>query len=203
MNELLVFAKAPRVGEVKTRLATTIGTEAACDAYKQLVSVVGARLHSIRSATVCFSPVDAEDELRSYFSAEWKFRPQVGFTLGERLQGGLAESFATGAQRVAVIGTDCPYLCAADIENAWNLLGAHDAAIGPAEDGGYWLLGLKAPQPELFADIAWGTSSVLRQTLDRAERLGLKVATLRTLADVDTASDWEHFLRHQKSGLQG
>jgi rSAM/selenodomain-associated transferase 1 len=203
LNELLVFAKAPRAGSVKTRLAETIGAEQACRAYRRLLSEVISRVTPIRNVTLCYSPADATDELRHFVPAHWTFRAQQGRDLGERLQNALALSFASGAKRVVVIGSDCPEICTGDIEKAWSELHVNDVVFGPATDGGYWLIGLNKVYPELFEDVAWGSASVLEQSVTRAKMLGLKIAMLRPLCDVDTEADWNAFLARRESRLQG
>jgi glycosyltransferase A (GT-A) superfamily protein (DUF2064 family) len=93
-----------------------------------------------------------------------------------------------------LIGSDCPGLTKQDIEQAWACLGDFDVVLGPARDGGYWLIGLRALQPALFQQVAWSTPTVLAQSLERAQQAGLRVALLRELSDVDTHRDWvEHF----------
>ncbi len=145
-------------------------------------------------ATVFYTPADGEQEVRPFFPRHWSFRAQEGDGLGERLQHAFGVSFQAGAERIVVIGTDCPYLGCGDIEQAWEALAHHDVVLGPANDGGYWLLGLKTLYSELFSGIFWGTEFVLEQTMVKAQQLGLKVALFRTLSDVDTMLDWQEFL---------
>jgi uncharacterized protein len=144
--------------------------------------------------------MDGEGELRPFFAPDWSFSCQIGTTLGERLENALAASFGRGAKRVAVIGSDCPYLSADDVEEAWGQLADHDVVIGPAEDGGYWLIAMKKMHSELFAGIEWGTELVLEESLARAKELKLKVRLLRRLADVDTEREWHQFLERVESG---
>ena len=202
MNELLLFAKAPRAGQVKTRLAEYLGAERALEGYCRLLEVVVRKVGSLKPATVYFTPVDSEDELRPFFPGHWGFRAQEGADLGERLGNAIAASFAAGSERVAVIGADCPYVRPADIEDTWENLDFHDLVLGPAEDGGYWLIGMKKCHPELFSGIRWGTETVLEETVERAQRLHLKVALFRTLSDVDTMLQWQAFLGSSESRLE-
>ena len=202
MNQLLVFAKAPRPGEVKTRLAETLGKDKACRAYEQLLRVLARQLAGSENVRVCHSPADGEAELRGYFPKEWEFRPQEGADLGIRLKNAIAEAFEKGARKVCVIGSDCPYLTVEDIRQTWILLDRHELVLGPATDGGYWLIALKRPEPRLFEEIEWGTSKVFKQTLDRAAEMQLKVAHLRELADVDKEADWRQFVERSGIDLQ-
>jgi uncharacterized protein len=202
LNELLVFAKAPRAGQVKTRLAQRLGAEQALNAYRTLLAQLGGNFDDLPNVTVWFSPVDGESELLPFFPSRWKFRAQVGADLGERLAGAFAASFATGAARVAVIGSDCPYASAEDVRQAWSALEENDVVFGPAEDGGYWLIAMKKTQPGLFVGIDWGTGTVLGQSLAKADQLSLRSLLLRRLPDVDTESDWLRFVASRESGLK-
>jgi rSAM/selenodomain-associated transferase 1 len=192
-NVLVVFAKAPRVGSVKSRLAHSVGAERACEIYELLLRTAAAQLAAMERVTVCFAPDDGEADLRRYFPERWQYRPQHGVDLGSRLEHAINEAFEQGADKVAVIGSDCPDVTAADIADAWAALKKNDVVFGPARDGGYWLIGMKRAQPALFRGIDWGTEKVLAQSQARAQEAGLKIALLRTLADIDTTADWEAF----------
>jgi rSAM/selenodomain-associated transferase 1 len=192
---LVVFVKAARVGAVKTRLAQEIGDRAACDAYQKLVRAVVSRIDSLHDVQLRYSPDDAEKEVGLWRKPQWALSPQGGGSLGQRLTRAFAELFAAGARRVVIVGSDCPWLSAADIEQAWNDLETHDLVLGPARDGGYWLVGLRELLPELFNDISWSTATVLEQTLERARARGLRFRLLRELRDVDTLDDWQAFSR--------
>ena len=192
---LIVFVRAPRAGAVKTRLAQKIGADAACDAYQKLVRAVLNRIDSIRDVQLRYSPDDAESEVRPWLRQSWTLSPQGSGDLGERLTRAFAESFAEGARRVVIIGSDCPWLSDGDIEEAWNNLETHDVVLGPARDGGYWLIGLREPKPELFSGISWSTGMVLEQTLAHARARSLQFRLLRELRDVDTLGDWYACLR--------
>jgi rSAM/selenodomain-associated transferase 1 len=121
--------------------------------------------------------------------------PQSPGDIGVRMERAFALLFERGARRVALTGTDVPALTTEDVRRALESLDEHDVAIGPATDGGYYLIALKRPQPELFQGIAWSGPDVLSHTLDRASRCHLSVRVLRTIGDVDTvedlAAEWE------------
>ena len=109
-----------------------------------------------------------------------------------------ADSLGQGRRRVVLIGSDCPEITAPVLSSAFSLLTAHDLVLGPARDGGYYLIGLTAPYPELFQDMPWGTDAVLAQTQIRAARLGLRTALLEPLTDIDRPEDlpvWENITR--------
>lgn len=189
-DRLMIFVKAPRPGLVKTRLAKALGAETACQAYRQLVGTLVGNLACLPTVALWFSPDDARDEVSGWTREGWTLHPQGEGDLGRRLARAFEDGFARGARRVLIIGSDCPEVMPADVAEAFAALQAHDVVLGPARDGGYWLIGLRAVQPELFLEIAWSTAKVLDQTLDRARSRGLSVRLLRTLADVDTEEDW-------------
>ena len=189
---IIIFVKAPRPGFVKTRLAATIGNEAACDAYRQLTETVLANLAPLpRSIEVelRFTPDDAKNEITQWLQANWKAQSQGEGDLGERMHRAFTETNGP----TIVIGPDCPEVRLSDLHAATKALQTHDAVIGPATDGGYWLIGLNAPCPVLFEEIKWSTGEVLKMTLEKAREAGLTIKILRELADVDTGEDWERW----------
>lgn len=197
-RRLLVFLKAPRPGFVKTRVAATLGDPAALDIHRELVTGTLARVAGSPDGfdvELRFAPDDAATEVAPWLRPGWRTVPQGDGDLGARMSRAFGDAFADGCRGVVVIGTDCPDLAAEDLRAAWDALTDHDVVIGPAEDGGYWLLGTSAPRPGLFAGIAWSSSSVLADTLSIARSEGLSVRMLRRLNDVDTAQDWERHVR--------
>jgi rSAM/selenodomain-associated transferase 1 len=196
MNEsrLLVFLKAPRPGAVKTRLSATLGVAEACAAYRRLVERLLRQLASLENVELCFAPDDAGPEIEPWAQPDWRLTAQGSGDLGCRLDRAFRRAFDEGAQRVVIIGSDCPEAGTHDIQAAWTALLSHDVVLGPATDGGYWLIGLRAPQRELFVDIPWSTDKVLRETQKRCGVAGLTTRLLRELSDVDTEADWRRFL---------
>jgi len=189
-DELIVFVKAPRHGQVKTRLAAGIGAQAACDAYRRLVGAVLKNVETVKGVHLRFAPDDARDEIAPWLRPGWLATAQGGGDLGERLSRAFEDAFARGAGRVAIIGSDCPDASAADVRAAFRELREHDVVVGPATDGGYWLIALRAPQPALFHGIPWSSDQVLAQTLQAAKALRLRIQLLRILTDVDTEEEW-------------
>jgi len=186
---IIILVKAPRPGFVKTRLADVIGPKNACDAYCKLVNTLLGNLTDLPHAELRFTPDDAEAEISQWLYEGWTAVPQGGGDLGERMQRAITE-----AQCPAIlIGSDCPNINLTDITAAHKALGKHDVVLGPAVDGGYWLIGLQVPCPALFNGIQWSTKNVLRETLTSSEKAGLSVHLLRELADVDTIEDWAAF----------
>ena len=197
-DQLIIFLKAPRPGAVKTRLAKAIGAPAAGVAYRQLVETLLNQLQGIDGVELCFTPDDAADEVQHWLKEGWSSGPQGDGDLGQRLQFAFERAFQAGAKRVAIIGSDCPAVRVEDIREAWGALQTHDVVLGPATDGGYWLIGLRRPQPSLFRDIHWSTKDVFAQTMRRVQHAGLRVELLRELADVDTDREWRAFLAAEK-----
>jgi uncharacterized protein len=193
LDRLIIFLRAPRTGTVKTRLAATIGASAALEAYKMMVEALLRRIESCPGVELRYTPDAAADEIRLWLQLTWQSRPQGSGDLGARMDRAFVETFAAGAQRVAIIGSDCPSVDLQDIDAAWAGLSQNDLVLGPAGDGGYWLIALRQPQPSLFQNMEWSTSSVLAETLVRAQKAGLRYSLLRQLADVDTESDWLEF----------
>jgi rSAM/selenodomain-associated transferase 1 len=193
-QRLIVFVRAPRPGAVKTRLAAELGGEPAAFAYRRLVEKLLHQLGSLSGVELHFTPSHAEAEIESWMRPAWRARPQTGDDLGSRMHLAFLNAFAEGANRVVLIGSDCPDVGSDDIVAAWDKLSDADVVLGPAKDGGYWLIGLRQPQPELFTGIPWSTNAVLGQTIVRAGLAGLQTCLLRPLADVDTLEDWQRFL---------
>ncbi len=192
LASLGIFAKAPRAGRVKTRLAAEIGPSGAADVYRRMGrQVVTATARAGQRTIVWFTPAREGQFVREWLEGLGgiELRPQSGGSLGARLVHAFAQHFAEGAERVVVIGTDCPAVDRRLVTEAFSVLGEHDVVIGPALDGGYYLIGLSAPAPALFRGIPWSTRTVAAQTRARARALGLSCHLLQVLRDVDTARD--------------
>jgi rSAM/selenodomain-associated transferase 1 len=196
---LAVFVKDPRPGTVKSRLAAALGAEAAAAVYRVLAEGVVRRTAPRRDEydrVIVFDPPDARRAVGEWLGVEdAALVPQGPGDIGARMERAFEDLFARGARRVALTGTDVPALAPEDVRAALESLDEHDVAIGPATDGGYYLIALKRPQPELFRGIGWSGPDVLASTLDRASRASLSVRVLRTIGDVDTvedlAAEWE------------
>lgn len=192
---ILLFVKWPEPGRVKTRIAATVGPVRAAEIYRELVAAVCARLPVSVPVIVCFDPAENGADVRGWLgpmlpqAVQWT--AQVPGDLGARLKAGFADAFAAGWEMVAVVGSDCVELSAAVFDEAWRALESADAAIGPTEDGGYYLLALRAENAGLFEKIRWSTRFALADTEARAAGAGLRLHRLATLRDVDTAEDWE------------
>jgi uncharacterized protein len=190
-SALVVFLKHPRPGGVKTRLAAAIGPEAAAGLYRALAEqVLEATTPSAGDyeRLVFFDPPESLPQMRDWLPG-LRLMAQSGEDLGARMAGAFARAFARGARRVAIVGTDAPGVSRATVREALSALDAADVVIGPADDGGYYLIALGAPRPELFADIEWSTPSVADVTQARAQAAGLAVHWLPRRRDIDTLDD--------------
>ena len=193
-SHLLIFAREPVLGRVKTRLAAGIGAEAALAVYRELLALTAAAVaESQIPATVWLAEApagggDLAQPRPEWPGLPWRVQPAAD-SLGARMAQSFSEAFAAGAGRVVIIGTDCPGLSAELLRQAFDQLLRAEVVVGPADDGGYYLLGMNKLEPELFANKDWSTATVLPDTLADAARLGLRVAQLPTLHDVDSAQD--------------
>lgn len=192
-DRLIVFARFPEPGKTKTRLVSALGAENAARLQESLTRRTLASAHSLGIARhshleVRFAGGDAERMIHLYGS-EAQYVPQQGDDLGERLEEAVTTAFAKGTERLIVIGTDCPDLNAEKLNEAFVALDETDVVLGPAEDGGYYLIGMKRCHPALFRDIAWSSERVLEQTVAKARSLNCKVRMLPKLTDVDHPDD--------------
>lgn len=190
---LIVFAREPRVGHVKTRLAANLGHAAATDVYAQLLSrTLRLAERSQFSARYLFAADAMQIE---YFenrleADRWQVRAQCDGDIGQRMHHAL-ESVLCQNDFVVLIGSDVADSEVADLDQAWTTLSSElaPAVVGPSVDGGYWLVGLKEPRPEVFYDIPWSTNSVLATTIARMASIGLDVSCLTPRHDVDKVED--------------
>jgi hypothetical protein len=188
---LAVFVKLPRPGLVKTRLLPVLGQELAADLYRALAERVLAATTPRRGdyeRLVFFDPPDAGEAMRSWLPAG-RLRRQEGADLGARMRAAFDRVFARGARQAVLIGSDEPRLSRADVLLALGALERHDLVLGPALDGGYYLVGLRRSVPALFDGIDWSSGRVLEDTRARAEAEGLAVTLLEPRRDIDTAED--------------
>lgn len=192
-QHLIVYAKRPLPGYAKTRLAAGIGAEEAAGVYARLLygyllDLLHADLEETRIELAVAAPEDAP-----FFAAafpELLVRTQVAGDLGARIAASFAQAFAAGAEYVVLTGSDIPSLDSSIVRAAFAMLENGPAVIGPSHDGGYYLLGLRAPGAPVFEGIAWSTSAVLAQTEALIRTAGLTLAYLPALADLDTVEDY-------------
>src|SRR6056297_676468 len=187
-NLLMIFIKNPVAGEVKTRLGASIWSTNALQVYKKLLSHTREIAVQVKCDREIWysSMIDRRD---SWNSDLFEKKLQQGRNLGVRMSGAFQQAFEAGYEKAVIIGSDCPELEPQHIEDAFDALRSQDAVIGPSEDGGYYLLGMKKYTPEIFSDIEWSTSSVFEETNRHFEQLGLTCKTLEVLNDIDTIED--------------
>ncbi|MCH8029638.1 MAG: TIGR04282 family arsenosugar biosynthesis glycosyltransferase [Candidatus Dadabacteria bacterium] len=191
-NALIVFLKYPVPGRVKTRLADEIGTEKAAAIYKKMAEevVTNTTGRGKYTSLIFYDPPEAEHHIKRWLSyAHNRYLPQTGADLGERMKNAFEKTFALGFKNNIIIGTDCPGITTGLLGSAFESLSAHDAVIGPANDGGYYLLGLRRAQPELLTGLDWSTNRVFEQTVEKMRKSGLTWHELETLPDIDTHED--------------
>jgi rSAM/selenodomain-associated transferase 1 len=190
-NKLIIFVKNEELGKTKTRLAATIGDEAALNAYRKLLNYTFTQTQNVEAEKVVwYSRYKGENDIWSegYFQK----KVQSGADLGQRMSNAFRDSFdEDGIEKVIVIGSDCAELTTEIIEAAFQQLESHECVIGPARDGGYYLLGMKTYYPEIFEDVSWSTASVFNETVQQMEALGTSYSMLKKLNDVDTIEDWK------------
>lgn len=190
-NILGLTVKYPEPGLVKTRLARDIGDSAACDVYRTMAEKVIAETGSRAmgyDTIVFYSPAGAERNVREWLPGE-RVVAQRGADIGRIMDNAFGDLFGAGAERAVVAGVDIPGLNGNVVNRAFRELEDADVVIGPATDGGYYLIGLKYRIPDIFSGISWGTEKVFVETLRLIGKRGLTFRTLTMLTDVDTLAD--------------
>jgi uncharacterized protein len=187
-NLLIVFYRNPELGKVKTRLAKTVGDEKALAIYLRLAEHTRSISQDLSLDKVVYYShfVDTED---TWPNSSFQKKAQQGNDLGEKMQNAFAEGFKNEYTSICIIGTDCFELTSEIIQQAFDQLEKHDTVIGPANDGGYYLLGMKKSTPELFQNKNWSTDSVAKDTIHDFKRLRLSFVKLPPLTDVDEEKD--------------
>lgn len=188
-KRLGVFVKVPEPGTVKTRLVPPLNAEEACRLYTAFLDDLFARVGRLRRVrgTVFYSG-ESPDKLTDVIPHGYNVYPQRGGSLGERLQAAF-QTLLEGDDRLAlIIGSDSPDIPIQYVKRAFLKLKHKDVVLGPACDGGYYMVGLKSPAPELFDDIDWGGQTVFEQTLERIYQRGLALSIMPLWYDVDTSA---------------
>lgn len=192
--EIAVFARTPVAGQAKTRLIPLLGAKGAAQLQAHLLAAAVDKAAALPSAA-CSLWVAGDTGHPAITTAATRHcipvEAQVGDDLGQRMHHAMGVALSRHAGCL-IIGTDCPALTTAHLVKAAAALQSHDVVLGPAEDGGYVLIGLTRPRPELFAGIAWGSSTVLAATQRRIRDAGLRLYQLPPLPDLDTPDDYRH-----------
>ena len=197
----IVFTRYPEPGKAKTRLIPVLGAEGAAVIHRQLTEYAIAQVKQLQSSyplsvEVHFTGGDRQ-LMQDWLGDGIIYREQSEGDLGLRMASAFQRTFTDGMDYVIIIGSDCPALNSQIIAEAFQALSQHDLVLGPATDGGYYLIGLRRLIPEIFTGISWSTSEVLQQTVKIAENLNLAVAYLPILSDVDRPEDLNNFYTQQ------
>ena len=192
-EKLIVFTRYPEPGITKTRLIPVLGKVGAANLHRLMAQRTIARslfLQNSRQLSVEIHHTGgSQQQMQDWFGTDLIYQNQIDGDLGARMAAAFQNSFNSGVDKVAIIGTDCPDLKAEILAQAFDQLSDRDLVLGPAKDGGYYLIGLRRSIPELFDGINWGTSEVFACTRAIAQKLDLNIAYLPTLADIDRPED--------------
>ena len=197
-NIVAVMAKHPELSKVKTRLAATVGDEKALEVYELLLENLCTQCQpriddTYKLGSFITPPTQIESFKEKYNNFEFYY-PQIGNTLGEKMYNAFIYLVTDlQANKAMLIGADIPNLNANIIQIGCSKLYTHDIVLGPTDDGGYYLIGMKKVYSEIFENIRWGTSEVLSKTLKRCAKLSLSVYQLETLSDLDREEDLQKF----------
>ena len=189
---LLLFIRYPEPGRVKTRLAARIGADEAAELYRNFILDILATLERCGlPLRIYFSPAEKKAALVAWLGPGYAFTPQRDAGLGIRMRFAFEEAFAEGFPRGILLGSDVPDLPLSVLKEAVDVLQRRDAVIGPARDGGYYLIGFRKESfpPDVFDGLPWGTAVVLQETMARLEAHGRRIHLLPEWQDVDTAKD--------------
>ena len=197
-DAIIIFAKAPIRAEVKTRMCPPLTPDEAASLHGSLVMDAVEKTRSLRGFDRFLACLPGKDH--PFFQTlaarhRLHLHDQAGANLGQRMNHALTTVLNRGYSSAVLVGTDVPDLSAQTYIHAQQALQSNDVVFGPTADGGYYLVGIKTPTPELFATIPWSTDRVLTQSLAQAERLGLTVALLDLKRDIDTMDDLQAFVR--------
>ncbi|XDD45618.1 TIGR04282 family arsenosugar biosynthesis glycosyltransferase [Leptospira sp. WS39.C2] len=189
VRKLIIFAKQPRFGQVKTRLAKSIGDTHALEVYQTLLSLTGSITKNLNAQKIVYW-----DEIpltpNSCFKEEFQNMEQTTGDLGKKMEVAFQTEFDQSNCKTLIIGTDCPYLTDKIFEDAYLALDHSDFVIGPATDGGYYLLGMKKFNPIVFQNIHWSTETVLSETIRKIIENHFTYTLIQELNDIDTENDW-------------
>lgn len=200
---ILLFVKAPFRDQVKTRLAAALGRDAALDLYRNFVLDI---LASIKTSGipygVCYYPPDSGETVKDWLGGHLRYMPQEGADVGERMEQAFRRAFSDGASRAVLIGSDIPDLPPALLLDAVGRLDRTSAVIGPAKDGGYYLIGFRndAFFPGIFRGMEWSTDTVFSRTMRIFEQERREVSVLPSWRDVDTINDLKDLMNRNRNG---
>ena len=188
----MIFIRTPQIGKVKTRLSRTLGVEPVIRIYKSFVRDV---IETVEKHTdhirICYYPMETRDRVRAWLGNAFHYMPQSGENLGDRMRNAFTATFSDGFHRAILLGTDIPDLPGVIIDEAFSELSCHSSVIGPALDGGYYLIGFEQNGflPQIFDNMPWGTQHVFNNTLSVFKKAKQRVHILPSWQDIDDYSD--------------
>ena len=201
-NAIIVFARLPVKGKVKTRLAKEVGIDVATSFYKVCAEHTFDEILKLDKTAVAaylfFSEESELDEGRNWTKNNFQYYAQQGHDLGERMLNAFNTIFNAGFRNAILVGTDVPGISAELIYDAFSLLKKNECVIGPSDDGGYYLIGLKQSLFYLFNEMEWSTNEVFNKTLERLERNHLDYIVLEKMVDIDTKDDIKKWSENYK-----
>ena len=192
-DHVIIFAKPPLLGRVKTRLIPELGPESALDAHCEMVDLTLKKVAQLDCSSSLWLSEKSQDGASWGQKYSLPVEVQRSGDLGMKMLDAISKTLAASPVKVVLIGSDCPVLSQKDIHDAFLWLDQHDIVIFPCEDGGYGLIAMKQSHAELFSQIGWSTPSVMTETLDRARDHNLSVKCGRVIWDVDYIEDWQRY----------
>lgn len=193
---LIVFTRYPEAGKVKTRLIPALGAAAAAALHQRMVEHTLEKARALRQGKKLAIEVwftgGSISQMQDWLGTDVAYHPQTSGDLGDRMASAFKSAFSKDYDAAVIVGTDCPDLNSTLLGKSFDVLQQHELVLGPAIDGGYYLVGLRRFVPELFESIAWSTQAVLGQTLAIAQQLDLAPVLLDCLSDVDLPQDLEN-----------
>ncbi len=198
---LIIFAREPKEGKVKLRLCKDLPRPTVVRLYKAFTkdTLAAALKAKCDQCFIYYAGTGSSIPFLRLFEQRFRLKRQMGKDLGERMLRAFTHCSKQHFEKIVIIGTDCPELAAGDIEEAFRKLDAHDCVLGPAKDGGYYLIGLKVPDARIFKGISWGTSSVLEQTIRKVGQARKITFLLREREDIDILADLKRLARRIKN----
>lgn len=195
-SAIIIFAKQPSAGKVKTRLAKSTGEQFAVSFYRLVTEQLMNELRNFSEFKkyLFFSPESHKNVMRNWFGNGFIYVKQKGTGLGLRMKDAFEIVLSEGNDRIIIVGTDVPDLSSDVILNAFSKLELFDVVIGPCTDGGYYLLGMKQSIPEIFENIKWSTDTVFKSTIKKLDQLNLSYLVLDEFQDIDTEDDLNNWL---------
>jgi rSAM/selenodomain-associated transferase 1 len=191
-SSVILFVRSPERGRVKSRLAAATGGKMALEIYKAFVlDIIETLSKGHYPLRIFFYPGSSGQRVVKWLGKDFVYAPQQGSDIGKRMENAFVQSFSMGFEKAVLIGSDIPDLPISIIDSAFSSLGKNDAVLGPASDGGYYLIGFKKSSflPHVFHEIPWSTPSVFRETMEIFRLSRYRVHTLPQWNDVDTFDD--------------